>query len=119
MLYPNDTNTNTRHVICISRMYVIFDTNEQPTMRIGPDVVMVEMLGLDIFEALSPPATAVAAATVEAAATRAATATAATEAVAAASAVGAPRDPVEGEGKRRREEEMEGTGARKRGRGGR
>ena len=119
MLYPNDTNTNTRYVICISRVYVMFNTNEQPTMRIGPNVIMVEMLGLDIFEALSPPATAVAAATVEAAATRAATATAATEAVTAASAVGAPRDPVEGEGKRRREEEMEGTGARKRGRGGR
>ena len=53
MLYPNDTNTNTRYVICISRVYVMFNTNEQPTMRIGPNVIMVEMLGLDIFEALS------------------------------------------------------------------
>ena len=94
MLYRNDSKTNTRYVICISRMCVIFDTDEQPTMRIGPNVIMVDMLGLDIFETISPPATAVAAATVDASVTRAATATAATEAVAAASAVGASRDPV-------------------------
>ena len=57
MLHPNDTNTNTRYVLYISRMYVIFDTNEQPTMHKGPNVVMVEMQGLDIFEArsLRPP----------------------------------------------------------------
>ena len=110
---PTPTH-GTYEVLYISRVYVIFDTNEQPTMHKGPNVVMVEMQGVDVFEALSPPATAVAAATAEAAVTRAATATAATEAgaAAAASAEEAPRGPVEGEGKGSREGVMEGDGGK-------